>query len=50
MNHLPPAAATINGEGIVQMVFFQGDPCQTSYSNRAGKYQKQSHRITLPCA
>ena len=36
------------GEGIVQMVFFQGEPCQTSYSARAGKYQKQPDRITLP--
>jgi dCTP deaminase len=38
------------GEGIVQMVFFQGDSCQTSYSERAGKYQKQTQRITLPRA
>ena len=36
------------GEGIVQMVFFQGEACQTSYSARAGKYQKQTGRITLP--
>jgi dCTP deaminase len=36
------------GEGIVQMVFFQGEACQTSYSARAGKYQKQTDRITLP--
>jgi dCTP deaminase len=38
------------GEGIVQMIFFQGDPCQTSYAKRSGKYQRQSHRITLPRA
>jgi dCTP deaminase len=37
------------GEGIVQMVFFQGERCETSYSTRAGKYQKQSQCITLPC-
>lgn len=37
------------GEGIVQMVFFQGDRCATSYSSRSGKYQKQAHHITLPC-
>lgn len=36
------------GEGVVQMVFLQGDPCNTSYSARAGKYQAQSHQITLP--
>lgn len=35
-------------EGIVQMVFFQGEVCQTSYSTRSGKYQKQAQRITLP--
>lgn len=38
------------GEGIVQMVFLQGEACQTSYSAREGKYQKQAHRITLPRA
>ena len=36
------------GEGIVQMVFFQGEACETSYSTRAGKYQRQTARITLP--
>jgi dCTP deaminase len=36
------------GEGVVQMVFLQGEPCNTSYSARAGKYQAQSHQITLP--
>jgi dCTP deaminase len=38
------------GEGIVQMVFFQGEACATSYSKRAGKYQRQAERITLPLA
>ena len=36
------------GEGIVQMVFFQGDDCRTCYSKRSGKYQQQPQRITLP--
>jgi dCTP deaminase len=36
------------GEGVVQMIFFRGEPCRTSYKARAGKYQKQSHQITLP--
>ncbi|MFC5050945.1 dCTP deaminase [Rubritalea spongiae] len=35
-------------EGIVQMLFFQGDPCATSYENRTGKYQNQEQQITLP--
>jgi deoxycytidine triphosphate deaminase len=26
----------------------QGEACQTSYAQRAGKYQKQTERITLP--
>jgi dCTP deaminase len=36
------------GEGIVQMLFFQGEPCATSYRKRTGKYQGQKQRITLP--
>lgn len=35
-------------EGIVQMLFFQAQPCQTSYRTRQGKYQGQRQRITLP--
>ncbi len=33
-------------EGIVQMLFFQGEPCTTPYLKRAGNYQcqKQSKR------
>lgn len=36
------------GEGIVQMVFLQGEQCRTSYCARKGKYQQQGSRITLP--
>ncbi len=35
-------------EGIVQMLFFKGEPCATSYRKRIGKYQGQKQRITLP--
>ena len=35
-------------EGIVQILFLQGERCETSYSQRIGKYQGQRHRITLP--
>ena len=35
-------------EGVVQMLFFQGDDCTTSYENRTGKYQHQNEQITLP--
>jgi dCTP deaminase len=35
-------------EGIVQLLFFEGEPCGTSYASRAGKYQDQAHEVTLP--
>lgn len=35
-------------EGVVQMLFFQGQPCGTSYRARRGKYQNQRQRVTLP--
>lgn len=34
-------------EGIVQALFFQGEPCNVSYADRAGKYQGQGEQITL---
>lgn len=34
-------------EGVVQLLFLEGDPCQTTYSDRQGKYQGQSQRVTL---
>ena len=36
------------GEGIVQLLFFEGEPCETSYQTREGKYQNQAHEVTLP--
>ena len=35
-------------EGIVQLLFFEGEPCDTSYARRDGKYQGQGHEVTLP--
>ena len=35
-------------EGVVQLLFFEGAPCQTTYSDRGGKYQDQVERVTLP--
>ena len=35
-------------EGIVQLLFFEGEPCATSYAHRDGKYQDQSQEVTLP--
>lgn len=35
------------GEGVVQLIFFEGEPCQVSYETRRGKYQDQDERVTL---
>lgn len=34
-------------EGIVQLLFFEGNPCEVSYEARRGKYQNQPERITI---
>ena len=34
-------------EGVVQLLFLEGKPCLTTYSDRNGKYQNQSDRVTL---
>lgn len=32
-------------EGICQLLFFEGDPCETTYEDRKGKYQGQPERV-----
>lgn len=34
-------------EGIVQLLFFEGEPCEVSYETRQGKYQDQEEMVTL---
>jgi dCTP deaminase len=34
-------------EGIVQLLFFEGEPCAVSYHTRKGKYQDQVEAVTL---
>ncbi|KAB8335153.1 dCTP deaminase [Scytonema tolypothrichoides VB-61278] len=34
-------------EGVVQALFMEGEPCGTTYADRAGKYQDQPHKVTL---
>ena len=34
-------------EGVVQHMFFEGEPCQVSYDTRQGKYQDQDEQVTL---
>lgn len=35
-------------EGIVQVLFLGGEPCETTYEDRKGKYQGQSEGVTMP--
>lgn len=35
-------------EGVVQLLFFEGEPCVTTYATRSGKYQDQRQEVTLP--
>ncbi len=47
-NTTPLPAKIYAGEGIAQVLFFQGDEiCETSYADKNGKYQSQTG-ITLP--
>jgi dCTP deaminase len=47
-NSTPLPAKIYSNEGLCQILFFQGDePCETSYKDKSGKYQKQSG-IVLP--
>jgi dCTP deaminase len=34
-------------EGVVQLLFFDCEPCMISYSDRKGKYQAQEESVTL---
>ena len=35
-------------EGIAQLLFFEGEPCDVTYQDRLGKYQDQPHQVVLP--
>jgi dCTP deaminase len=34
-------------EGIVQLLFLEGEPCSVSYHSRSGKYQDQTEVVTI---
>ena len=34
-------------EGVVQALFFEGDPCDVTYHDRAGKYQDQPESVVV---
>lgn len=40
-NSTPHPIKVYSNEGIIQVLFFQGEDCLTSYSDRDGKYQGQ---------
>ncbi len=40
-NTTPLPAKIYAGEGIAQVVFFEGEPCAVSYKDRGGKYMNQ---------
>ena len=45
-NTTPLPAKVYANEGLCQILFFQGDePCETSYKDKAGKYQKQTGSV-----
>ena len=47
-NTTPLPAKVYSNEGIAQVLFFEGDePCDISYADKKGKYQKQES-IVLP--
>ncbi|MGH3858806.1 dCTP deaminase, partial [Actinokineospora sp.] len=47
-NTTPLPARIYSNEGIAQVLFFESDEeCETSYKDKAGKYQAQQG-ITLP--
>ena len=47
-NTTPLPAKIYANEGIAQVLFFQSDePCEMSYKDKKGKYQKQQ-QVTLP--
>ena len=47
-NTTPLPAKVYSNEGISQVLFFEGDePCETSYADKKGKYQRQTG-LTLP--
>lgn len=48
-NTTPLPARIYANEGLCQVLFFESDePCETSYADKAGKYQGQGPEIVLP--
>ena len=46
-NSSPADAKIYCNEGVVQLLFFEGEFCETTYETRNGKYQDQQQRVTI---
>ncbi len=46
-NSSPADARIYANEGCVQLIFFEGSPCEVSYETRKGKYQDQPEQVTI---
>ena len=46
-NSSPADVRIYANEGVLQLIFLRGNPCNTSYADRAGKYQDQPEKITF---
>jgi dCTP deaminase len=46
-NSSPADCKIYANEGVVQLLFFEGEPCQTTYDDRKGKYQDQPEKVTI---
>lgn len=44
-NSSPADARIYANEGCVQLLFFEGEPCEVSYETRKGKYQDQPQTV-----
>ena len=46
-NSSPSPCRMYANEGVVQLLFLEGEPCQVSYGDRNGKYQNQPESVVL---
>ncbi len=47
-NSSPADARIYASEGVCQLLFLEGESCQTTYEQRKGKYQDQAEKVILP--
>lgn len=46
-NGAPWPARMYAGEGVVQLLFHEGEPCEVTYDQRNGKYMHQAEEVTI---